>query len=466
MLKNRGFAVLLASLAGTSWALAQPEPPAMDLPGFESAESAGLANVMESELGPQDLPGREKGERERQPEAKPDARPDAKPDATAPAPEISFWSRERVTGDWWGGRTKLEEAGINFNGSFTFQAASVIEGGARRHASTRTLWDFNVMFDLGTLVDWEDASVFVDFTSSDERSVLGDAGSFQAPSNLEYARNVDEIAELWFQQKLWGGAVRVKAGKIDANAEFAFVGAAADFQNASAGVTPNILFIPTVPAQATGIVAFVYPTESWYVGAGFFDGATQDGIRTGGRGPADFFSDARSSSWYWIAETGLTWDCESMGAGRAAIGGWHATGDFARFDGNIEEGSEGFYALAEQQVWRRGADEESKDKGIFAFGQYGWADKDVTVLGQHIAAGLVLKGTCSARCDDSIGAYWSMIDVSKDVLTGADRDEVYYKAQVTPWCYIQPCVQHIIHPSGRAAIDDATLLGVQIGVAF
>jgi porin len=92
------------------------------------------------------------------------------------------------------------------------------------------------------------------------------------------------------------------------------------------------------------------------------------------------------------------------------------------------------------------------------------------VIGQHVAAGVTLKGTCSARSDDGAGFYWSMIDASKDVLTGADRDEhlfeLYYKAQVTPWMYVQPCVQHIINPSGRASIDDATLLGIQVGVAF
>jgi porin len=460
MRKNCGIAFLFA-FAGTTMA-AQPEQPATDLPGLERADQPELAGFMERELGPQDLPGREKGDRDRAPEPKP-----VEP---APAPEITFWSQDRMTGNWWGARKKLEDTGINFNGSFTLNTVSVVEGGARERASTRTLWDFNVAFDFEAMCDWKGASAFVAFSSSDERSALADAGSFQAPSNIEYGRNIDEIGEAWFQQEFWDGVLRLKAGKIDANAEFAFVSAAGDFTSSAAGVSPNILAIPTVPAQATGIVAFVYPTESWYVGGGFFDGATQDGIRTGGRGPADFFSDSRSQSWYWIAETGYSWDCGETGGGRAAIGGWYATGDFARFDGGIDEGAEGFYALAEQQVWRRGSDDDNKGKGLFVFGQYGWADKDVTVIGQHVAAGVTLKGTCSARSDDGAGFYWSMIDASTDVLTGADRDEhlfeLYYKAQVTPWMYVQPCVQHIINPSGRASIDDATLLGIQVGVAF
>lgn len=92
------------------------------------------------------------------------------------------------------------------------------------------------------------------------------------------------------------------------------------------------------------------------------------------------------------------------------------------------------------------------------------------MFGQHLAAGVTLKGVCSGRPEDSIGAYWSMIDVSKDSLTGSDRDEhgfeSYYKAQITPWFYVQPSVGYYVNPSGRASIDDAAVLGLQLGVTF
>jgi porin len=458
--------ITLAAMLAASAGGVQPEAGPESLPGPETSPES-LVGVFESEaeMGPQNLPGREKGEREREVVTPPVPTPEAKPEAA-----ISFWNATRLSGDWWGHRPKLEEAGVTFNGSFTLHTASVIDGGVRERASTRTLWDFNSTFDLEKLVGWTGASVFVDFQSSDERSVVADTGTFQYPSNIEYGRNIDEVGELWLQQKLWDGVVRLKAGKIDANSEFAFVNAAGDVSMVPASVSPTVLQIPTVPAQATGIVAFVYPTDGLYVGAGFFDGATQDGIRTGGRGPADFFSDSRSSSWYWIGEVGYGWDCESLGAGRAAAGGWHATGDFARFDSSIEEGTEGFYALAEQQVWRRGSDDANKNKGLFVYGQYGWADKDVTTLGQHVALGATLKGVCNGRPDDSIGVYWSMIDASKDVLTGANRDEhafeAYYKAQITPWLYVQPSLGFFINPSGRSGIEDATVVGIQVGVTF
>lgn len=454
---------IVAALAGFPGSVGafcrQPE----EVPAVEKAPG-DLATVTEAEMGPQELPGREKGERERTAEAP------AVPPAPAPATERSFWEWDRLSGDWCGRREKLESSGITFNASFTYHVSSVVDGGQHERAGSRTLWDVNAALDFDKLMGWSGGSFFVDFQSSDDRGRLADAGAFQLPGNIEYGRNIDEVGEAWYQQKLFGDVLRLKLGKIDANSEFGFVNAAGDLLNGSASFSPTVLAMPTVPAQATGIVAFVYPWDKVYVGGGFFDGATQDGIRTGGRGPADFFSDSRSDSWYWMGEAGCGWDWKGLGDGRVAVGGWHETGDVARWDGGVENGSSGGYALVEQQVWRAGEGDEEKCRGLFVFGQYGWADKDVAAVGQHFAAGVTLRGVCKSRCSDGMGFYWSMADASKDVLTGADRDEhafeVYYKAQITPWVYVQPDVQFFINPSGRSGIEDSTVLGVQVGVTF
>ncbi len=451
-------AILVSCGTCVGTAHGQGEPVANDPPLAEAGDLTGLAEIM---IGPQNLPGREKGERDRVPQPEEPANAPAKDEGT-------FWSRERLLGDLWGGRSWLESKGVTINGSFTYHLTSVVDGGSNERASSRTLWDVNALIDLDVLAGWSGASIFANFQSSDDRGRLGDSGSFQLPGNIEYGRNIDEVGELWLEQKAFDDVLRVKVGKIDANSEFGYVNAAGDFLNGSASVSPTVQMLPTVPAQATGVVVFVYPWEKVYVGGGFFDGATQDGIRTGGRGPADFFSDSRSDSWYWIGEVGCGWTLESMGDGRVALGGWHATGDFARFDADIEKGTEGLYALAEQQVWA--SDKDDSDKGVFVFAQYGWADKDLALIGQHVGVGAAWRGICEPRQDDSMGLYWSLADVSKGSLTGADRDEhafeVYYKAQITPWVYVQPNAQFFINPSGRSGIDDSTVLGLQVGLTF
>ena len=424
------------------------------------APPGDMASVLEAE---QDLPGEQKGPRDRVTPPAP-----VKP-AEATNKDTPFWQYERLTGDWAGHRSWLESKGLTINASLTMNWSSVVDGGANERAGFRHLWDVNAKLDLDAFAGLKGGSLFVDFQSSDDRGRMADSGSFTGTNSIEYSRNIDEIGEAWYEQKLFDDVVRAKIGKIDVNNEFFVIGSQGDFLNGSAGTGVNLLAFPTVPAQATGVVLFVYPTERSYIGGGFFDGATQDGIRTGGRGPADFFSDARSQSWYWIAEGGLGWEC-SMGDGRVAAGFWHHTGDFARFDSNIEEGTEGVYALAEQQFWRRGTGDADKAKGVWGFAQWSWADDDIAPVRNDIGAGVTYKGVCESRSNDSIGLYWNWCNTTDEALAGTETDEhafeLFYKAMITPSIYVQPDVQFIANPSGRRTIDDAWVLGVQVGVAF
>lgn len=445
------YLVAMAGLSVNAAAFAQTaEPPAQ----------GDIATAMEAE---QDLPGQQKGPRDRVPDPVP-----PKP-AEAANKDTPFWQYDRLSGDWWGGRSWLESKGLTINASLTMNWSTVADGGSRERGGFRHLWDVNTKIDLDTLVGLKGSSVFVDFQSSDDRGRMADSGAFVGTNSIEYNRNIDEIGELWYEQKLFDDVLRVKLGKIDANNEFFVVGSSGDFLNGAAGTGDNLLAFPTVPAQATGIVIFVYPTERTYLGGGFFDGATQDGIRTGGRGPADFFSDARSQSWYWIAEAGLGWDC-SLGDGRIAAGFWHHTGDFAQFDGNTDEGTEGFYAVAEQQLWHRGTSDAEKAKGLWAFAQWSWADDDIASVRNDLGVGVTYKGVCESRKCDSIGLFWNWSNTTDDPLAGTQTDEhafeLFYKAYITPSTYVQPDLQFIANPSGRRTIDDAWVLGVQVGIAF
>lgn len=128
------------------------------------------------------------------------------------------------------------------------------------------------------------------------------------------------------------------------------------------------------------------------------------------------------------------------------------------------------YALAEQQFWRRGTGEADKAKGVWGFAQWSWADDDIASVRNDIGAGVTYKGVCEARSGDSIGLYWNWSNTTDEALAGTETDEhafeVFYKAMITPSIYVQPDVQFIANPSGRRTIDDAWVLGLQVGVAF
>lgn len=44
--------------------------------------------------------------------------------------------------------------------------------------------------------------------------------------------------------------------------------------------------------------------------------------------------------------------------------------------------------------------------------------------------------------------------------------EINYQRQVSPYAYARPNIQYIFTPNGRSEIDDALVVGVELGVTF
>ena len=377
------------------------------------------------------------------------------------------WSR--ATGDWGGVRTDLENVGLTIAGSFVFSWSSVFSGGAENRAYTRRVLVANATLDLDKAFGWPGGSVFIDF--GHYSGFTGNAvGSAMGTDLWASGRSLDQVMELWFQQVFLDGKLRLKAGKIDANKEFAVLPAGTVFVSANGYWDDNLLGQPTYPDPATGVVLYAYPTEQTYLGVGVFDGATAEGIRTGGRGPSTFFSDSKASSWYFAGEAGLTWtEIGSLGNGLVAVGGWGHTADFERLDGSgPKEGAQGGYIMGEQQLIRRGEDDALKSKGLFAFARASLADRSLAVIEGKYTAGLSLKGTFEGRDDDNAGIMFSYADISGK--SGNARDEtnleLFYKLQLFGSVSITPDIQWITNPAGREDLDDAWLGTLSVTITF
>lgn len=451
--RSVGLSVLLAACGWATPALGQDS-------------LTGVENSSEFEMmgGPGNLPGRERGDR-REPEPAPAAEPR---EWFGGKPWLE-WSR--ATGDWGGARTKLEEFGLTINGSWSLDWSSVWSGGLTNKASTRQLLDINATLDLQKVVGLEGGTVYANFYSTDGRGGSEHAGDYTGVSNNFTGVNVHQLAELWYQQWFFDKKARIKVGKVDANAEFAFFSSTGDFLNGGS-VNPTTLYpvFPTYPNPATAVNLFVYPTEQWHIGAGFYDGSIAIGKPTGRLGPATFFD---GDAYFWIIESGFTWSSlGALGNGRALAGGWWSTPEFTAFDGSTQDGQGGFYVMLEQQLLKReGVDKElDAKKGLFAFGEYGWADEDVNAVSNHVGLGLVSHGTFAGRDSDSAGVMWNWIDFSSAPGSSFEGDEhsfeVYYKVQLTPWASLTPDLQYIINPSGNPAVDDALVGAVRLIIVF
>ena len=426
----------------------------------DAADAAELIPSAASGLPPV-LPGQEPGARSRAPQQATEESANAD----------DRWST--LTGDWLGARRRLTELGIDASGSAVLEWSDLLDGGAREASAFRFLVDLNATFDLAVLAGIDGASAFIDFQTADSPVDGLDTGAFQAYSNIAIDGSITQLSQLWYEQWLFDRAVRVKLGKVDANAEFAYLGAAGGFINASAGFSPAIIAFPTYPNPATSVNAFLYPDESIYLGAALYDGAaTVDGVSTGSRGPATFFSDDASDDWFAIAEFGLTLDeAGPFAHARVGLGAWWHSGEFTRFDGGSEDGTSGLYAVAEGRVWNpEGVDPSDGEdrRGLWVFAQFGSADGDVSSVERQFGLGASLEGTFGGRDDDSCGVYLTRVDFTGAPAAALGSDEwaieLYYDCAIAPCVHIKPDIQWIRNAGGGE--DDALVASLRVTLTF
>jgi porin len=367
---------------------------------------------------------------------------------------FSDWTR--CAGDLGGWRTDLEGLGIELSGGYVADWAAPWSGDAGRRSSYVSLLDFNIAFDLESLVGLPKTLAYVDAYSIAGRQPSNDVGDFQGLSNIQSTR-VEQIAEAWVET--WLSDVRIKAGKVDFNSEFAVNESGGEFINSSAAVPSTIVAYPTYPNPAMALNLFYHPTETFYVGVAVYDGANGEGVNTGTLGPGSLFSGSPSDALFYAAEVGVAWPGGGeWGAGRFSIGAFHHTAKFSTFAGGIEQGTEGLWASVEQRVWRENPTQED-EQGVAVFATVGLADDSVSACGTSIAAGLAWIGPLRGRDDDVLGVGVFHCDLSNELGAGTPKNETaweaFYKVQVTPAINIKPEVQYIMHPGGVAGVDDA-----------
>jgi carbohydrate-selective porin OprB len=210
--------------------------------------------------------------------------------------------RETFTGDWGGARPGLTDCGLTFGGRYIADGSAVVSGGLGRTAVARGLVSLDLTADLVGLAG---GTVYVQYLARHGPEVSGTAGVIQAASNID-AEPFNRFGEVWVEQAVAKGRVRLKLGRVDANAEFAGLDAAGGFLNASAGYSPTITFMPTYAAPVLSANVFVQPTTWLTLGAGVYDDDFSLGWTAAPSGSGPF----------WIGEMRLPWAAGQAGAGR------------------------------------------------------------------------------------------------------------------------------------------------------
>lgn len=359
-------------------------------------------------------------------------------------------------------RMSLAEAGFSFEAVLIADLSKNVSGGASSAGTFRHLFDFSVELDAGTLMGLDGGTFFADFQTKEGQDGSVEAGDLQAYSNID-GPDFTALYELWYEHVFSEGGLRIKAGKIDANSEFAYVEHGGEFIHSSPGFSPTLFVLPTYPDPAFGVVGFVGEGGGLYAGLGVFDGALQEGISTGTRGPETLFG--APADLFWIGEVGLVWGQGAALPGRLAGGVWHHTGSFERFSGGTASGATGAYLVFDQLLHKEAADPEDT-QGLGLFAQLGVADEDLSPVSYHVGVGAQWQGLLPGRDTDVLGLMGSWASLSDEPGAGFTADgelamELFYKVQLGEMVALKPDIQYIVNPGG-AGLDDVWVATLRV----
>ncbi|MGH7993178.1 MAG: carbohydrate porin, partial [Limisphaerales bacterium] len=266
------------------------------------------------------------------------------------------------------------------------------------------------------------------------------------------------------------------------------------------GFPPRYHGLPSTPNAAPGAVLRWDPAPQFYAQAAVYSGDPDQSSS----GTRFNLSQTEGALSYFEIGYRLNQQKDDTGLGGSyKLGAWFHTGDFddvyggvtaAVFPGSpvgLHEYNYGIYLLAEQQLYRKIGKDDPAQQGLVCFFRVAGAPADRNLAQFGVDGGLVYKGLIPKRNWDTLGLGASYLEMSDDI-RNAQRDvnatvvglggsppfakladyegviELSYKAQMTAWWTVQPSLQRVFHPGGRASADlpDAWVFIVQTTLRF
>ena len=441
------------------------------------------------------------------------------PAVGASAAEKGLWEREKLTGDWGGARSALEDRGVVVTLDYIGETLSILRGGLQRGTAYEGRLDGIVNTDLEKLIGWRGATTHIRaFQIHKAQHNAADlVGSIADPSNID-AVSTTRLFTAWYQQE-FGKAGSIRIGQLAADDEFLTSTTASGLINGTFGwaamVAANLpAGGPAYPLATPGVRLQVNLNESFSLLGAAFSGDPA-GKRCFDDNPdanpqicnkhGTTFSFAGGT--FWIGEAQYQVNQAKDATGLAAaykIGAWRHTGN--RFadqhfgnDGNgnivslatdpplpLNHGDNwGIYGVIDQMLWR------NEGRSVSVFVRAGASPSDRNLVSRYIDGGIGFKGLFASRPDDTLTLGVAHSKISKDA-AALDQDilalngppfpirsaetvfEASYIMQLAPWWSLQPDFQYIVKPAGNVpnpndppkAVGNAVVVGVRTTINF
>ena len=464
-------------------------------------------------------------------------------DPPADAPK-GWFERDTPLPDPGGWRGKLSDLGIVPGVIYTGEVFGNPVGGYRQGVVYDGLLTLSLDIDFEKLAGWKGlkfhALAYDPHGPSGTDKYTRDLGRF---SNID-AFDTFELFELWAEISEFDNVVNLRAGQLAVDAEFVTTLGGALFLNGNFGALPVISLnvpAPVYPQAAPGVrLRLNSPDARFYLQAGVYAGnpdADRLGDPTPGSRAGTAYNDhgvrfpiSGHQGAFSICEGGFLCNCgkdDHGPPGSYRVGGFFHTDTFSdeRTDTagrslasplstgtpRARDGDEGFYAAADQVVYRAPGDKDSPRENasqttsapvgnaedsspataaalpsgpeLRVFGRVGFAPPDRNPADFYLETGLNYRGLIPGRGRDVLGVGFTYTDFSGDLRQLAretnrfkhahdalpDEEavlEVTYQFNPAVWLQFQPDLQCIVHPGGSARYGDALVLGARTVITF
>ena len=386
---------------------------------------------------------------------------------------------KRLTGNWGGLRSDMDDAGINM----VLKLGSVTEwnarGGVNTHNALENAGEMNYIFefDMAKLMGVAGGSFYLRGIQTWGDPIRGDVGSLSNPYGGPGGGTCREIylKKYWWRQRLFDDRLEFRLGKLEAKDVIDNVA----YAKSTGGQFVNtwLELNPTIPnVSSLGAFAKVWPTDWFYAEAIVLDSDIGDTTCTRGTGGWDtaFHDDAHFRLFTEVGILPHHLPNVTSLPGHYRLGAWYDPRLKAEYDDitvpDVSGSDVGWYLSFDQMVWREESDPKCK-QGLGVFARYGWADGKVNLINHFWSVGASYQGLIPSRDSDTLGFGIAQSILSKDLRRHvndlADRETVYdlyYKIIVTPWCKVTPDLQVITNPSGSKDARDAVTAGIRVEI--
>jgi len=400
--------------------------------------------------------------------------------------------REHLFGDWFGLLPKAEELGIRPTITFVTDIAGNVTGGKSQGVTHADNLGLDLLFDLDKLVGLEGGSFLASVSqrsgSSLSKEHVGNVFTIQQ----DYGGQTFHLIDLAYQQKLLDDRVEIRLGRLATGDDFLvspynWLFMQNGFDGNPVGIFFNSPGMTAYPNATWGALIKVRPTPRTYIMGGVYNGdpsirdIDHNGADMSMHGPLFVIGEAG------FQRNGLPGDKGLIG--NYKMGGWYDNAVFTDYktagygtQPSTKRGNWGLYTMADQVLVSFG--DRSRNSGLGICGSFlASPDESVSQMPYFFTAGIVARGFLPSRPTDTAGFGVVYGHFSNDLRHAQEREQMFNPTvgvqdyeTVLEWTYrfyfrkgaifFQPDIQHVIRPGGTGKLDNALVLGCQIGMNF